>query len=87
MDTGLNPSHSQIADFLVDKIISEITRYLIEDYGYSLELAFDLIYSSHVLDLLQNIDGELYVQSPAYVYELLLKEKGLQIVNESVNDN
>jgi len=78
MDTGLKPSHAQIADFLTDNIISEISRFLMEDFGYSLEDAFDSIYSSNVLDLLQNKKGELYVQSPSYIYELLLKEKGLQ---------
>ena len=40
-----------------------------------------------MLDLLQHKDGELYVQSPSYVYELLLKEKGPQVVNETVNGN
>ena len=87
MDTGLNPTHSQIADFLTDNIISEITSYLMEDFGYSLEKALDIVYSSHILDLLQHKEGELYVQSPSYVYELLLKEKGLQVVNETVNRN
>ena len=58
-----------------------------EDFGYPLEKALDTVYSSHVLDLLQHEDGELYVQSPSYIYELLLREKGLQTVNESVNDN
>ena len=87
MDTGLNPTHTQIADFLTDNIISEITSYLMEDFGYPLEKALDIIYSSNVLDLLQHKEGELYVQSPSYIYELLLKEKGLQVVNETVNGN
>ena len=77
METGLNPTHSQIADFLTDNIISEITSYLMEDFGYPLEKALDIVYTSHILDLLQRKDGELYVQSPSYIYESLLKEKGL----------
>ena len=85
MDTGLNPTHSHIADFLTDNIISEITSYLMEDFGYPLKKALDMVYSSHVLDLLQLNDGELYVQSPSYVYELLLKEKGLKFADEAVN--
>lgn len=87
MDTGLKPTHSQIAVFLTDNIISEITQYLMEDYGYSLEEALSTLYSSKVLDLLQKEDCELYVQSPSYIYELLLKEKELQIVNGTVNEN
>lgn len=70
----MNPSHRQIANFLTDHVISEMTSYLMEDYGYSLEEALDAIYTSHTLELLQIEEGELYVQSPAYVYELLLKE-------------
>ena len=51
MEDNLKPTHSQIADFLTDNIISEMTSFLMEDFGYSLEKALDVIYSSHVLDL------------------------------------
>lgn len=74
MEIKLNPTHKQMADYLTDHVISEMTKYLMEDYGYSLEKALDAIYTSHTLELLQIEGGELYVQSPAYVYELLLKE-------------
>ena len=74
MPDNLNPTQAQIATFLTDHVISEMTKYLMEDYGYSLEKALDTIYTSHTLELLQIEEGELYVQSPAYVYELLLKE-------------
>lgn len=87
METGLKPTHSQIADFLTDNIFSEITQYLMEDYGYSLEEALSTLYSSKVLDLLQKEDCELYVQSPSYIYEMLLKEKGLQVVGGAANEN
>ena len=79
MEDNLKPTHSQIADFLTDNIISEMTSFLMEDFGYSLEKALDVIYSSHVLDLLQQEDDELYVQSPPYIYELLLKETKLNV--------
>ena len=74
METKLNPSHKQMADFLIDHVISEMTRYLIEDYGYTLEKALELVYSSKIVELLQIEEDELYVQSPAYVYDMLLKE-------------
>ena len=77
MADNLNPTHAQIVEFLTNHIISEMTQYLMDDYGYTLEKALDVIYTSHVLELLQIEEGELYIQSPAYVYELLLKEKGL----------
>ena len=67
-------SHSEIAEVLIENILSELTKYLMEDYGYTLEQALDCVYSSQLLSLLQQEDDELYVQSPAYLYELLKQE-------------
>ena len=77
MYSKIAPTHHQIATILIDDIISEMTKYLIEDYDYSLEKALETIYTSKTIELLQLEKGELYVQSPAYVYDLLLKELGL----------
>lgn len=77
MSTITKPSRHQIAELLTDDIISEMTKYLMEDYGYSLEKALDAVYTSKTIQLLQNEDGELYVQSPAYVYDMLIEELGL----------
>ncbi len=85
METRLKPTHHQIAEILIDKRISDMTQYLIEDYGYSLEKALDLVYTSKTIELLQIEDAELYVQSSAYVYEMLIKELGLYPVFD--NDN
>ena len=77
MSATITPTHHQIAVQLTDYIISEMTAYLMEDYGYSLEKALDTVYTSRTIELLQIEDGELYVQSPAYVYEMLIQEFGL----------
>lgn len=74
MRTKIEPTHHEIATLLIDDIISEMVQYLIEDYGYSLEKSLELVYRSHTIELLQIEEGELYVQSPAYVYDLLIKE-------------
>lgn len=74
MENKLNPTHKQIADYLTDHVISEMTQYLMDDFGYSLEKALDVVYTSKTVELLQIEEGELYVQSPAYVYEMLLEE-------------
>lgn len=74
MRTKIEPSHHDIAKLLTDDIISEMTQYLIEDYGYTLEKSLDLVYHSKTVELLQIEEGELYVQSPAYVYDMLLQE-------------
>jgi len=65
------PCQKQIAEHLINHIIDKMTTYLIEDYGYTLEMALNKIYNSKVIDKLQQKDCELYIQSPAYVYELL----------------
>lgn len=67
-------THSEIAEILIENILTELTQYLMADYNYTLEQALDCVYSSHLLPLLQQEDDELYVQSPAYLYELLKKE-------------
>ena len=77
MRTKIEPSHHAIATLLTDDIISEMTQYLMEDYGYTLEKALDTVYNSKTVELLQIEEGELYVQSPAYVYDMLLQEPHL----------
>lgn len=77
MQTKIAPTHHEIAELLVDDTISEMTKYLMEDYDYTLENALDAVYTSKTLELLQNENGELYIQSPAYIYELLIDELGL----------
>lgn len=74
----LTPTHAQIAEHLIDVIISDMTQFLIDDYGLSLEQALDTIYTSKMLTLLTNEESGLYIQSPSYNYEILLQEKGLQ---------
>lgn len=67
-------THSEIAEILVENILTELTQYLMADYGYTLEQSLDFVYNSRLLPLLQQEDDELYVQSPAYLYELLKQE-------------
>lgn len=60
--------------FLIGHIIDEMTKYLIEDFNLDIASALNVVYNSHVYDLLINNELELYSQSPAYIYELLKKE-------------
>ena len=53
------PNHHQIATFLIDYALSELVKYVMEDYN------------SDLMPVLQDEEGELYVQSPAYLYELM----------------
>ena len=60
-------------EFLIAYIVDRLTEYLIEDNNMDLDDALKLVYRSNVYQQLLNIDGELYIQSPSYVYVLLKK--------------
>lgn len=60
-------------EFLIAYIVDRLTEYLIEDNKMDLDDALKLVYRSNVYQQLLNVDGELYIQSPSYVYELLKK--------------
>jgi len=65
------PSHHQIATYLTDYALSELVKYVMEDTGCSIEQAMERVYNSPLMSALQDEEGELYVQSPAYLYELM----------------
>ena len=67
------PNHHQIATYLTDYAISELVKYVIEDTGCTIEQAMERVYNSPLMQALQDEEGELYVQSPAYLYELMNK--------------
>ena len=65
------PSHHQIATYLINNALSELVKYVMEDTGCTLEQAMDKVYNSSIMTALQDEECELYVQSPAYIYELM----------------
>ncbi len=65
------PTHNQIATYLTNYALSELVKYVIEDTGCSVEQAMERVYNSPLMEVLQDEEGELYVQSPAYLYELM----------------
>ena len=67
-------SENQIQEFLINRIVDQMTTFLVEDEGIGISEALEKVYSSHVYDLLQIKEGDLFSQSPSYVYELLKKE-------------
>ena len=56
------PNHHQIATYLIDYALSELV---------TIEEAMERVYNSDLMPVLQDEEGELYVQSPAYLYELM----------------
>ena len=61
-------------DFLVNHIVDRLTEYLVVDYNIEITDALKIVYQSKVYRQLIDEGGELYIQSPSYVYELLKRE-------------
>ena len=70
----IQADHHQIANYLIDYAISELVKYVMQDSGCNIEQALEKVYNSPIMDMLQDEEGELYVQSPAYIYELMEKQ-------------
>lgn len=68
---NLSATHHQIATYLTDYALSELVRYVMEDTGCNLEQAMEKVYNSSLMTALQDEENELYIQSPAYLYELM----------------
>ena len=65
-------THHQIATYLTDYALSELVKYVMEDTGCSIEQAMERVYNSSLMTALQDEEGKIYVQNPAYLYELLM---------------
>ncbi|MBE6287809.1 MAG: hypothetical protein E7099_06440 [Mediterranea massiliensis] len=61
-------------DFLINHIIDQLTEFVMTDFQLPLSAALKEVYQSKVYQLLQSNDGNLYTQSPSYIYELLKQE-------------
>ena len=60
--------------FLKDRIVDQMTLFLMRDFNLRLPDALEVIYNSALHLSLQNDDTGLYLESPSYVYEYLKKE-------------
>lgn len=61
-------------DFLTNRIVDKLTEFIINDYNIDITSALKIVYQSKIYQLLQDKDGDLYSQSPSYIYELLKPE-------------
>lgn len=63
-----------LQEYLVSHIVDQITTYLVSDFKLDIPSALNVIYTSETYQILSEEDSELFIQSPAYVYEWLKKE-------------
>ena len=60
--------------FLKDRIVDQMTLFLMRDFNLRLSEALEVIYNSSLHVSLQDDETGLYLESPSYVYEYLKKE-------------
>ena len=61
-------------EFLINRIVDKLTEFLVIDSSIDITDALKVVYNSKVYQQLQDSEGDLYVQSPSYIYELLKQE-------------
>ncbi|MBO5310531.1 MAG: hypothetical protein J6A91_00590 [Bacteroidales bacterium] len=65
-------------EFLINRIVDKLTEFLVIDSSIDLTDALKVVYNSKVYQQLQDSEGDLFVQSPSYIYELLKQEMAEQ---------
>lgn len=61
-------------NYLVECIIQDLIKYLIEDNNITIDKAMDIVYNSKTFEKLNNLETHLYYESSSYVYEMLKEE-------------
>jgi hypothetical protein len=61
-------------DFLVEYITARVVEWIMRDQNIGLEEALLLFHNSQTFDKLCEKRTDLYIESPAYVYEILTEE-------------
>ena len=62
------------ARYLFEGISSDVVRFLVEKNDLSLTDAISTFHNSETFSKLEDFETGLYVESPAYVYDMLLRE-------------
>lgn len=62
------------ARYLFEGISSDVVRYLVERDGMQLTEAITVFHNSETFSRLEDFETGLYIESPAYVYNLLISE-------------
>ena len=60
--------------FLIDSLTKNLVLKVMNDFGYSITVAMDVVYNSQLYDKILDLETGLYYQSAGYNYELLRHE-------------
>ena len=67
-------SNESRREFLVNYIVDQLVKYLIEDNEMPIEQALNLVYTSRTFTVLNDLEAGIACESPDYIYELLKRE-------------
>lgn len=62
-------------EFLIESNTQDVIKYIMADTGVSIKEAMLMFYISEVYAKLEESETGLYLESPAYIYELFKDEK------------
>lgn len=72
-------------EFLIGANIQDIIKYIMTDLGVSIKEAMRRFYMSEIFEKLQDTKTGLYLESPAYIYELYKNEaKNGRLIQEEI---
>ena len=57
-----------------EEIVKDMISRLMDEQGFSLQEAFDTVYTSRLFEKLNNPQTGLYFQASGYVYSFLIEE-------------
>lgn len=66
--------NEKTAKYLFEGISADVVRYLVERNNMTLEDAISVFHNSETFLKLEDFETGLYIQSPAYVYDMLIDE-------------
>lgn len=58
-------------EYIKEQTTAQMIQILIEEKGYTLEKAFDVVYSSQIYEKLADFHTGLFMQSPRYLLSYL----------------
>ena len=71
-------------EFLIEANIQDIIKYIMTDLGVSIKEAMRRFYMSEIFEKLQDTKTGLYLESPAYIYELYKNEANGRLIQEEI---
>ena len=72
----MNVSQAEFQN-MKEEIVKDLIARLMDERGLSMEQAFDVVYTSHLFEKLNNPKTGLFFQSSGYVYSYLVEELNL----------